>query len=55
MRGSVVKKGTRWYVKIELDPDQATGQRRQKWHSGVQHKARGRARSNRSALEVRSR
>ena len=25
MRGSVVKKGGRWYVKIELDPDPATG------------------------------
>ena len=34
MRGSVVKKGGRWYVKIELDPDPGTGQRRQKWHSG---------------------
>ncbi len=38
MRGSVVKKGTRWYVKIELDPDPATGQRRQKWHSGYNTK-----------------
>src|SRR5437763_1936903 len=34
MRGSVVKKGDRYYVKIELDPDPATGKRRQKWHSG---------------------
>lgn len=34
MRGSVVKKGGRWYVKIELDPDLGTGKRRQKWHSG---------------------
>jgi hypothetical protein len=34
MRGSVVKKGTCWYVKIELDPDPETGARRQKWHSG---------------------
>ena len=34
MRGSVVKKGGRWYVKLELDPDPGTGQRRQKWHSG---------------------
>lgn len=34
MRGSVVKKGTKWYVKIELDVDPATGRRRQKWHSG---------------------
>src|SRR4051794_30779778 len=34
MRGSVVKKGDRWYVKIELDPDPATGRRHQKWHSG---------------------
>ena len=38
MRGSVVKKGARWYVKIELDPDPATGQRRQKWHSGYNTK-----------------
>lgn len=34
MRGSVVKKGGRWYVKIELDPEASTGKRRQKWHSG---------------------
>jgi integrase len=34
MRGSVVKKGGQWYVKVELDPDPATGRRRQKWHSG---------------------
>ena len=34
MRGSVVKKGGRWYVKIELDPEPTTGKRRQKWHSG---------------------
>jgi integrase len=34
MRGSVVKKGGRWYVKIELDPEPSTGRRRQKWHSG---------------------
>jgi integrase len=38
MRGSVVKKGNRWYVKIELDPDPATGRRRQKWHSGYRTK-----------------
>jgi hypothetical protein len=29
MRGSVIKKGDRWYVKIELDPDPATGKRTQ--------------------------
>jgi integrase len=29
-----VKKGGRWYVKLELDPDPATGRRRQRWHSG---------------------
>jgi integrase len=34
VNGSVVKKGGRWYVKIELDPDPTTGRRRQKWHSG---------------------
>jgi integrase len=38
MRGSVIKKGDRWYVKIELDPDPATGKRRQKWHSGYNTK-----------------
>ena len=38
MRGSVVKKGDRYYVKIELDPDPATGGRRQKWHSGYRTK-----------------
>lgn len=38
MRGSVVKKGDRYYVKIELDPDPATGRRRQKWHSGYRTK-----------------
>jgi len=34
VRGSVLKKGDRWYVKIELHPDPGTGRRRQKWHSG---------------------
>jgi hypothetical protein len=38
MRGSVVKKGDRYYVKIELDTDPATGRRRQKWHSGYRTK-----------------
>jgi integrase len=38
MRGSVIKKGDRWYVKIELDVDPATGRRRQKWHSGFNTK-----------------
>jgi integrase len=38
MRGSVVKKGDRYYVKIELDPDPSTGRRRQKWHSGYRTK-----------------
>lgn len=38
MRGSVVKKGDRYYVKIELDVDPATGKRRQKWHSGYRTK-----------------
>jgi integrase len=38
MRGSVVKKGSHYYVKIELDPDPNTGRRRQKWHSGYRTK-----------------
>ena len=38
VRGSVVQKGGRWYVKIELDPDPLTGRRRMKWHSGYRTK-----------------
>lgn len=38
MRGSVVRKGSQYYVKIELDPDPTTGRRRQKWHSGFRTK-----------------
>ena len=38
MRGSVVRRDGRYYVKIELDPDPLTGRRRQKWHSGYQTK-----------------
>jgi integrase len=38
MRGSVVRKGDRYYVKIELNADPATGRRRQKWHSGYRTK-----------------
>lgn len=38
MRGSVVRRGSAYYVKIELDPDPVTGKRRQKWHSGYRTK-----------------
>lgn len=38
MRGSVVRRGTAYYVKIELDADPITGKRRQKWHSGYRTK-----------------
>src|SRR4051812_3003167 len=38
MRGSVVRRGTAYYVKIELDPDPVTGKRRLKWHSGYHTK-----------------
>ena len=54
MRGSVIKKGTRWYVKIELDPDQATGQRRQKWHSGYNTKREAQRRSEEHTSELQS-
>lgn len=33
-RGSVVKRGAKYAVVLELDPDPVTGKRRQKWHSG---------------------
>ena len=38
MRGSVIRRGDVYYVKIELDPDPGTGQRRTKWHSGYRTK-----------------
>lgn len=38
MRGSVVKRGSSYSVKIELEPDPVTGKRRQKWHSGYRTK-----------------
>jgi len=50
MRGSVVKKGGRWYVKIELDPEPATGNRRQKWNSGY----RTRREAERAPIELLS-
>jgi integrase len=37
MRGSVVKKGTRWYVVVE-DRDAETGRRKRRWHSGYRTK-----------------
>lgn len=38
MRGSVIRRGDVYYVKVELDPDPATGKRRTKWHSGYRTK-----------------
>jgi integrase len=38
MRGSVIRRGDVYYVKIELDPDPGTGRRRTKWHSGYRTK-----------------
>lgn len=37
MRGSVVKKGTCWYVVVE-DRDAETGRRKRRWHSGYRTK-----------------
>ncbi len=34
MRGSVVRRGSKWAVVIELKRDPITGKRRQRWHSG---------------------
>ena len=33
-RGSIIKRGTSYTVKVELGPDPLTGKRRQRWHSG---------------------
>jgi hypothetical protein len=38
VRGSVVKRGSSYSVKIELDRDPVTNRRRQKWHSGYRTK-----------------
>lgn len=38
MRGSVIRRDSVYYVKIELDPHPATGKRRTKWHSGYRTK-----------------
>src|SRR4051794_30140311 len=38
MRGSVVKRGDGYSVVVELDRDQITNKRRQKWHSGYRTK-----------------
>jgi len=38
MRGSIIRRDSVYYVKIELDPDPVTGKRRTKWHSGYRTK-----------------
>jgi integrase len=48
MRGSVVKRGNRFAVKVELPPDPVTGKRRQKWHSG--YRSRKEAEQARTAI-----
>lgn len=52
MRGSVVKNGSRYFVKIELDPDAQTGKRRQKWHSGFRTKKEAERAPMRSATRT---
>ena len=54
MRGSVIKKGDRWYVKIELDRRPVHRSAPPEVALGFQHQARGRAGTHRSAVEVRS-
>jgi hypothetical protein len=34
MRGSIIRRGGRWAVIVELDRNPATGKRRREWHSG---------------------
>jgi Arm DNA-binding domain len=34
MRGHIAKKGTRYYVVVDIGRDVETGKRKQKWHSG---------------------
>src|ERR1700687_3567805 len=39
MRGHVRKRGNDWAIVVELEPDPASGKRRQKWVSGFRTKA----------------
>jgi integrase len=45
MRGSIVKKGARWYVVVE-DRNPATGRRKRRWHSGYRTKREAQAACN---------
>jgi integrase len=45
MRGSVVKKGARWYVVVE-DRSPETGRRKRRWHSGYRTKREAQAACN---------
>jgi integrase len=38
MRGTIVKRGSRYSVVVELDRDPLTGERRREWHSGFKTK-----------------
>ena len=38
MKGTIIKRYSKWSVVIELDPDPATGTRRREWHSGFKSK-----------------
>jgi integrase len=38
MRGSIIKRGSRYSVVVELDRDPLTGRRRREWHSGYRTK-----------------
>jgi integrase len=51
VRGSVVKKGERWYVVIE-DKDPATGRRKRRWHSGYRTKREAQAACNELATSM---
>lgn len=50
MRGSVIKRGTKWAVVVDLGADPLTGKRRQKWHSGY----RTRKEAERARTEILS-
>jgi integrase len=38
VRGHIAKKGAKYYVVVDVEPDPETGKRRQKWHSGFRTK-----------------
>lgn len=51
MKGHIAKKGSKYYIVIDLDRDEVTGKRKQKWLSGYEKKENT-LRSSRNASDI---